>query len=186
MTILGMHTVMETVDLIRATEFRVKQVMEQWRKVKLKRLNPPTAAQVQLDKDVDAFINRWTSARDAASLEMLAITTATPLVPMEVLPAEIQFANVDNATRRDSPRLGDIQNRLDIEAKALGLKAIDLSATPSQNSADLDFQAFKGLDAAIKSGEKAVKDAAKSNAGLLIGAGLLGVLGIVVVTKVYL
>ncbi len=193
MTIMGLHTVAETRDLIRFLEFRINQNMKQWELIKTKRLPPATGAQRQLDDDIVVFMKRWVTVRDESTLIMLAAVLANPSVAPFLLPAEQQFVAVDEATRRDNPRLMDIQGRIDEEAHQQNLPSVDLSKIPPQNSPDTDFEALRKLDAAIKDGEEAAakaaakaKDAAKSNVGLIIGAVGVGVVGVVVATKVYL
>jgi hypothetical protein len=186
MTILGQHTVAETRDLIRAIEFRVNKDVQQFGRIQAQRLNPPTAAQTKLDSDMTAFIREWTDTRDKQTVLMTASVLANPSVAPFILPAEKQFVAINDVVSVRIPHLMDIEQRIDTEAANIGLAPTDRSGAPPQNSPDADFVALKKLDSAIKDGETAAKGAAKSNTGLIIGAAVLGVIGVVVVTKVYL
>jgi hypothetical protein len=189
MTILGQHTVSETRDLIRATEFRVNKLVQLLQRIQTQRANPPTDEQLKLDDDMAKFVRKWIDVRDTQTIIMAAAVTANPSVHPVILPAEKQFvAIVEVSTRNPNTdlRLISLQNRVDTAAEKLGLAKVDLSQTPSQNSPDADFLALKKLDAAIKSGEETAKKVVKSNTGLIIGAVVAGVVGVVVVTKVYL
>ena len=191
MTILGRHTVAETRDLIRATEFRVNQDVRQWNLVRARRSGPKTQTQNTLDSDFAKFIDRWTNVRDTQTLAMLASVRANPGGAPFSLPAEDQFVAIDNATRRTNPRLGDIQQRLDLEASTLGLPGVDLSATPAQNSPDADFAALGKLDQAIAAagnplGKPGGSDSvATSPIGLVVigGVALAGLVGVLYVKK---
>ncbi len=197
MTILGQHTVAETRDLIRACEFRVNKNLQQLQRIQSFRLRPPSLeqfeAQQKLDTDMANFVKKWTNVRDRETLLMTASMLANPAVAPFIMPAESSYKAIDGAFRVDIPHFKDIEQRIDAEARLLNMAPTDLGGIPAQNSPDADFAALKKLDSAIAAGEKAAKDAgkaageaAKSNMGLVIGAGVVGVVGIVVLTKVYL
>lgn len=191
MTILGRHTVAETRDLIRATEFRVNQNLKQWEAIKKRRAPQVTLAQNRLDSDIAKFVDRWTSVRDTQTLAMLAAVLANPGVAIFILPAEDQYVAIDNATRRTDPRLKVIESGIDQEASTLGLIPTDLSGTPAQNSPDADFAALGKLDQAIAAagnplGKPGGSDSvATSPLGLLAigGVALAGVVGVLYVRK---
>jgi len=191
MTILGRHTVAETRDLIRATEFRVNQNLKYWESIRARRTGARTPDQTLLDSDIAKFVDRWTTVRDTQTLAMLASVLANPGVAPFILPAEDQFVAIDNATRRTNPRLGDIQGRLEKEAATVGLPGVDLSATPAQNSPDADFAALGKLDQAIAAignplGKPGGSDSvATSPIGLVVigGVALAGLVGVLYVKK---
>lgn len=185
MTILGQHTVAETRDLMRATEFRVNKNIQQLQKVQSHRLQPITAEQKQLDNDVRKFVEHWVDVRDKQTLLMAAAVASNPNVNIAILPAEPNFVAIDNAARRDEPRLMDIQGRIEAEAAEQGLAHVDFSAQPTQDSPDADFAALKKLDAAIA--KVGLPPAGKPTPiGYYIAGAAAAALGIVVVTKVYL
>jgi len=193
MTILGQHTIAETRDLIRTLEFRINKNLRQYELIRSLRMLPKTRVQADLDRDVAAFANRWIIVRDRQTLLMAASIVSNPKVSPLIIPAETNFQAIDKATRLDNPRLIEIQQRINAEAIDLSLPAVDLKGIPPQGSPDADFVALKKLDAAIAAGEETAKratteigKAAKSNVGLLVGLGVVGVLGVVVATKVYL
>ncbi len=186
MTILGLHTIAETRDLMRSLEFRINKNVQQLQRIQMQRLQPQTATQTQLDTDMGTFVKRWVDVRDTQALIMAAAMAANPGIIPQILPAEKQFQAIVNASSVDDPRLKVIEASIDAEAASLGLPPTDLSGQPAQNSPDADFLALKKLDTAITAAQTVAGNAAKSNTGLLIGAGIVGVLGIVIVTKVYL
>jgi len=193
MTILGKHTITETRDLIRSLQFRVSNAMNQQNKVILARSGPPTEKQMQTELDLKILVPRWNKVRDDETQKLTLLSVTNPLAPADMIACEDSWVAVNKAVAVDFPRLITIEQQLDVQSKALDIPPIDFSKIPPQNAPDLDFAALKKLDKAIADGEKAakeaggaVKEAAKSNVGLLIGAGLVGVVGIVVVTKVYL
>ena len=193
MTILGQHTVAETFDLIAALDFRVNKDSEQWLKVQKARTGPPTPERARLDGDMMSFIAKWGSVRDKQKTMLRILNASNPLVPSDTIPAEPNFRAVDDCFRVDVPHFKDIEQRLDAEAKALGLPETDLSGMPKQDSVDADFNALQKVDKVIKTGEDASKGATKA-----VGSGLLAHPGIVlggiaallgagyVVKKVYL
>lgn len=194
MTILGQHTVAEARDLLRATEFRVNKNIQQLDKVRAARPRQPSSPeQVRLDADMSIFVKRWVETRDKQALLLAASIASNPMVSPSVLPAETNYVAIVKASTRDDPRLVFIEQRIDVEAKQLNLAPTNLAGMPSQNSPDADFAGLRKLDAAIAAGEKAAaeaaaaaKKAAKSNIGLLLGLGAVGVLGTVVAVKIYL
>lgn len=171
--ILGQHTVAETRDAIRAAEARFNIISRQWENVRKRRAQQPLSpAQVQLDSDVFRYGQRWVDVRDRQTLLLAAAIASNPLVSPIVLPAEVNWTAIQNATIRDEPRLGDIQNRVDLEAVPLGIPVSDQSNLPPQNSPDADFAALHVLDAAIAKGETAAADAKskiKSIPGTVLG-----------------
>ena len=191
MTILGKHTVAETRDLVRATEFRVNKDLKQWEAVKKRRAPQLTMGQSRLDSDIAKFVTRWTDVRDTQTLAMLASVLANPGVAPFILPAEDQFVAISNARSRTEPRLVTIESGIDQEASTLGLPPTDLSAAPPQNSPDADFVALQKLDQAIAAagnplGKPGGSDSvATSPLGLLAigGVALVGVVGVLYVRK---
>lgn len=185
MTIFGKHTVGETRDLIRATEFRVNQDLKQFEAVRRLRTKPQTAAQNQLDTDMGKFVRRWTDVRDTQTDSLTGLMLKNPNVFTTVLPAESEYKAVDAAVRITDPRLINIQQRLDVEAATLGLPGVDLSATPAFDSTDTDFNAMKRLDKVIAAagnplGKPGGTDSvARSPLGMIVIGGI--VTGVVVV-----
>ncbi len=196
MTILGQHTVAETRDLIRASNFRVNKNLQQLQRVQSFRLRPPTAEnfekQQRLDADMTAFVKKWTDVRDKETLFMLASMMANPALAPFVMPAESSYKAIDGAFRVDIPHFKDIEQRIDAEARLLGLPATDLSGIPPQNSPDADFAALQKLDGAIAAagnplGKPGGTDSvASSPLGLLLigGAVVVGIGGILYVKAI--
>lgn len=178
MTVLSQHTVTETRDLIRATEFRVNKLAAQLEKVTAARGSVPASAeQVALTKDFATFVRRWTDVRDK-QLALMGLSIATnPNVHPAILPAEVNFQAIVNASTREDPRLIDLQGRITAEGNLAGLPPVDLSQIPPQNSPDADFLALKKLDEAIKAAEARAKGAATSKTGLLVIGGAIAALG---------
>ncbi len=149
MTILGQHTIAETRDLIRSVEFRVNKYLTRLQQLQMRRLQPTTAEQQQLDSDMTTFVKRWVDVRDTNTLAMAAGMAANPGVIPDILPAESNWVAIQKAFAGDEPRLIDLQNRIDIESNGQGFVPVDLSTIPGQNSPDVDFLAMRKLDAAI-------------------------------------
>jgi hypothetical protein len=193
MTILGQHTVAETRDFLRSTNYRVNAIVNQWEAVRKRRVPPNTPEQTALDTKVVAFVRRWTNVRDQQTALLAASMLSNPMVSPSVLPAEVNFVAVTNAVQRTDPRLIEVQGEVNAEAVSLALPALDLSKNPPQDSPDLDFGTLKVLDNAIAHGEAAAKaagtgvvNAAKSNTGLIVLGTLAVVGGGIVAVKVYL
>ncbi len=149
MTILGQHTIAETRDLIRFNEFRINKYLNRLQQLQMRRLQPISVEQQQLDNDMTIFVKRWVDVRDKNTLAMAAGMAANPGVVPEILPAESNFVAINKATSIDNPRFITIEQRVDAESAAAGLAEVDLSASPGQNSPDADFLAMRKLDAAI-------------------------------------
>ncbi len=159
MTLFGKHTVAETRDLIRASDFRINKVIKQYEKVLASRVGPKTSLQSRLDSDMSAFVNRWIDVRDNTTLKLAFIVMTHP-VPTEILTCEPEFVDVTNAVSRTEPRLMDVQQRVENEAAILALPPVNFEGLPSQNSTDVDFAALRKLDAEITKAEIAAKEAA--------------------------
>jgi hypothetical protein len=179
MTILSQHTVTETRDLIRATEFRVNKLAAQLERVTAARGSVPASSeQLALTRDFASFVRRWTDVRDK-QLALMGLSIATnPNVHPAILPAEPNFQAIVNVSTREEPRLIDLQGRITAEGNLAGVPPVDLSQIPPQNSPDADFLALKKLDEAIKAAEERAKGAATSKTGLLVIGGVVAALGV--------
>lgn len=192
MTILGQHTINETRDLIRAQQFRITKNDQQFSKVRAQRFSPPSSEQSVLDMDWANFMRVWTDTRDRETLAMAAGMAANPTVSPDVLPAEKNFKAVNSVLTERIPHLKDLEQRINDEAKTLGLTPTDLSRMPSQDSPDADFNAMKKLDAAIKDsgnplGKPGGSDSvARSPLGIALIVGAVAALagGVIYVKKV--
>jgi hypothetical protein len=184
MTILGQHTVAETRDLIRAQEFRINKNVQQLQRIQARRLSPPTAAQLDLDTQMGAFLKEWTNTRDKETLFMTASVVSNPLIPAAAMPAESSYKAIIHVLHERIPHFKEIEQHVDAEARSIGLPPTDLSGIPGQNSPDVDFVALGKLDAAIAAtgnplGKPGGTDSiAKSPLGLIfIGGAILAVIG---------
>lgn len=193
MTVLGKHTIAETRDLMRSLQFRINACLDQQNKILMARSGPPTEKQFQTEQDLKTLVLRWNKVRDEETRKLTILSLGAPLVPAHMQPSEDSYVAVNKAVAVDFPRLITVQQQLDVQSRELEIPELNFDKIPPQDSPDMDFAALKKLDSAIAEGEKqakaaagTVKEAAKSNVGLMIGLGLAGAAGVVVLTKVYL
>ncbi len=192
MTILGQHTVAETRDLMRALQFRINRIDEQWFKIQELRRGK-TEAQERIDADWISFQRVWTDTRDKQAMLLGLSIGSNPNVHPAVLPAEPNYKAIIDVVQVRIPHLKDMEQRIDAEAAALQLPPTDLSGIPPQNSPDVDMRALAKLDAAIAAagnplGKPGGTDSvAKSPLGMiLIGGAVIATLGGILYAKTVL
>lgn len=195
MTILGKHTVDETLHLMKTVEFR-QQAGD-----KVNATITPAFQQAfpdvyrKLQSDWANWKNRWAIARANVTKRLMILNDSQPLVPASTLPAEDEYRTIRKAINvggEDTYTTGDLTDCLNRIETAAGTQ-IDEKNKPMPTGFDPDFAMYREVDAKIKAGEAAAREAAdaakkaaKSNIGLLVGLGVAGVVGTVVVTKIYL
>lgn len=190
MTVLGNHTIAETRDLMRTVEFRIERAADLVNRL------PFSTDNVKLVKEWNEFVEvRWKNAHDQALNRILVLKFDNPLASESVIPAEGEFKLVMKARNQQGEGivvpgdLSDLIHRLEVGSG----QSLDEDNHPLPTGFDPDLAAFQAVDAKIKAGEKAAEDAkkaagnaAKSNVGLIIGLSALGIVGVVVATKIYL
>lgn len=185
MTILGKQTVDEVKHLMKTVEFRIEQVQKLMVGMEF------SPARAHLVGDWNFWEERWKLARENVLNQILGLKLANPLVNDATLPAQAQFDAVQKAigTPKEIIALSPLIARFQAETGQL----IDEKNRPMPTGYDPDLAAYKKVDEQVKAGEAAakaaghtIKEAAKSNTGLLIlgGAGLA--LAGVIAVKVYL
>ncbi len=186
MTIFGKQTIDETRHLMRVVEFRAERT-----NLLMNSGMPFSPGNLALIKDWNTWQERWEAAREKVLSKLLGRKLAQPLVSDALLEAQEEFDMVQRAigSPHDVIALSPIIQRFEI---ATG-KKFDSEGQPMPEGFDPDHIAYKKVDEKIKEGEAAakagaavVKDAAKSNIGLIVLGGAALVVGGVVVAKVYL
>lgn len=196
MTILGRHTVQETLEYIKSQDYRFDRYNEAYKQISAQwRYDNPDAA-MRLDKDWAAIYKKWKDLAYKTTLSLRAQMTLAPLVSPNNLPAESEWQEVvaifDNGKEPGGQR--DCEYRI---VNAIGHEVDIDSGRPLQNAPDTDIKVIKELDNDIKAMEgaaqqastsagKIVTTAAKNNIGLVIGGVVVLGIGAVVAAKVYL
>jgi hypothetical protein len=168
MTILGLHTIPETNDLIKLVQYRFDQVHkgylaipQSWRDT-----NPVEFANIQANWNVE--IERWRKVREDVLSRLWKLNWSNPGSPASIIASENEYQEVLQFVEYGGKVGGQIVNRrpndlrdmqMQIE-RALG-RSIDLQSRPSFTSEDVDHQGFLKLDAAIKAGEQGAGQAGK-------------------------
>lgn len=186
MTIFGKQTVGETRHLMKTVEFRIEMTNKLLNKLAASKEN------VILVKDWNTWNERWAGEREKVLDGILAIRLASPLVGNEdLLESQALFDRVQKAigSRHEVIALTPLIQRFE---SATGEK-LDEANAPMPANFDPDHAAYKAVDSKIKAGEAAakaaatgVKDAAKSNIGLIVIGAAVVVVGGFVAVKVYL
>ena len=191
MTILGKHTIVETRDLMRTIQFRADKNDEVFKSIR------PNNSPEYMDLKVDWFnwLNQWKQARDTVADDLVMLSIGQPLVPADVITSEPQYQKIEKGAQVDNGKKHDKTDmmQLMIRTEQLSGTTFDEKNAPAPTNFDPDLIAFKKVDQAIKTGEAAAKEAkanvasaAKSNVGLIIGAGIAVFLAGGIVAKVYL
>jgi hypothetical protein len=185
MTIFGKQTIDETRHLMKVVEFRAE------RATALSNQMPFSPANVAVIKDWNTWTERWEAAREKVLNNLLVKKLGQPLVSDALLESQAEFDMVQKAigTPHEVIALSPLITRLEVASG----KKFDSEGQPMPTGFDPDHAAYKKVDESIKAGEAAakaagdtVKDAAKSNTGVII----LGSVGIAAATyllaKIYL
>lgn len=198
MTIFGKHTIAEVRELARLVEFRIKAVQ-----TLIAKINGVPGAGTNGLPLVDSGVidtwntwqGRWRRASDSALPLVTTISLSNPLVPADAIAVEDQYKKLKcaiNASCDDTHTVGDMFEAITNVENAAG-ERIDETNTPQPDAGDPDLANFQRLDKAVRAGEAAaaaakagVSSAVKSNTGLLVLGGVGAIVGIVVLTKVYL
>jgi len=195
MTILGKHTVAEVQALGKDLDYQFKQVNEAFKSISPIWIQDNQDRYKRLTSDWNVARQRWAKdSLDVKSTLSLKMGAAGILVSPTIVPAEDEWNRLlRNTAQGDSNGIGqngdDSLYGVNQAVQTIRSEKTDFSKRPSQiDSAgeDWDFLAYKKVDTAIKTGEAAAKDAAKSNTALMIAGGAALVVTGVVLGKVYL
>lgn len=190
MTILGKHTVSEVQALGKDLDYQFNQVNEAFKSIDPKWIASNRNSYEQLTHDWTAARQKW--SKDSLSVKgsmAIKMGAAGILVSPTIVPAEDEWNILINNTAQGDANGDDSLYGVNAKIQEIRNAKTDFQNRPNQiegAGTDWDFKAFQKVDGAIRKGETAVKEAAKSNKGLLIAGGIGLVVAGVVVGKVYL
>ena len=167
-TVLGEHSVGETRDLINVLEWRTDKINQGWREIAERGLsNVALKGDPSFQTDLDAYLDRWISARRKAKLTLAAITLATPFVAESLVPSEGTYQDLLHATSATYPSYGkgdlpDVQHRLQAMRPN---NPIDFSGMPNSNAPDFDLNAYRAADTVWKATGEPVQSFFEENKG---------------------
>lgn len=195
MTVLGQHTIEETKDLMKQIEWRIRETDRINNLITPDQIVQNAAEFSDMEMDWTKFKSRWAAARDSVLDRLFVINVANPLVPATMIACENQFQIIKkaiNVSGNETFTKGDL-NDCTLRIVKFADKPFDSKDQPMPTGFDPDLLAYKKLDSSIRAGEAAAaaaaakaKETASSNIGLIVGAGIVGVIGVIVATKVYL
>lgn len=207
MTILGRHTVQETLDYVKSQDFRFEKYNEAYKRITADTRARHPDIMRDLDRDWAAIYKRWKETAMKVGYSLKAQMLAVPFyVSANNVPAEAEWQQItaiwEESKKPPLNMLGfssgsqrDCEERIQLALANSGADPkVDIDTNrPLQNAPDTDIAIIKELDATTKAAEAAAAEAskkagqvAKSNIGLVVLGGVVLLGGAVVVTKVYL
>jgi len=195
MTVLGQHTISETEHLMKTVDFRIQATDKVNNQIVNAQIQGNPLGYANLQTDWTNFKSRWASARDDVLLSLFLRNQTNPLVPASLITSEKEYKAIKKAINvggEDTFTTGDLTDCIQ-RIEQFAQQQIEEKNAPIPDNFDLDLLAYKKLDSSIQAGEQAAKaaasaagQAAKSNIGLIVGLGIVGVTGVIVASKVYL
>lgn len=175
MTVLGQHTVNETLDLIRAKDTETGAYGSE-------RAALPSAPDATWDDDWATLLSKYTAAKSDFDLERTTVTAATPLVSDDWRTTETTYQGILRSLQQVDGTVspGDLQD-LANRFLAAGGKAPDVGKAIQPTAPDADLNAYKAADAGVQDIAKAgtaVKGALTSK-WVIGGACVAGLVGLV-------
>lgn len=190
MTVLGAHTIQETLDLMKTVEFRLAAGIKMNAQITMPQIAAAPDVYTDMQKDLNGFQIRWATARDKALNTIAVLNAASPLVSVNLVPCEPVYNDIKraiNVSGNDTYAKGDLTDVL-LRIEKFAGQVINELDHPMPTGYDPDLLAYKQVDDAIKTGEAAA--AAASSAvvsripwwAYVAGIGAIGTVGYIYVS----
>lgn len=184
MSIFGKHTLDETRDLLAVADYRFKETGKAYDALATK--------PEDLVQDWASLSEKWAKDRVHFRNQLLIAAGNNLLLPASAISTEDVYKAILAYIQFQENVRGSLQDITDRIGKLRGAP-IMYEKQPGQTTTDVDIELFKDLDkktkeidAAADAARKGAKDAAFSNAGLMIGGTVVATLVGIQLLKRYL